>query len=180
MSPCGRFVEFGVVGSRVWKLCDGEAMLISRKVRYFHGNVKKYFNQYVKSILIIQDSEGRLSDSDAVYLYPGFELGVAVSLERGKMVRGREATPARIKADRYVKLVNYLFIYPIYLISNSTFYPPGTGCRQWRWSTSRTRGCWSLRTRALTSQPRTVPSGEVSFHSESRHIFWNWKQTFAP
>ena len=100
-----------------------------------------------------------MSDSDAVYLYPGFELGVAVSLERGKMVRGREATPARIKADRYVKLVNYLFIYPIYLISNSTFYPPGTGCRQWRWSTSRTRGCWSLRTRALTSQPRTVPSG---------------------
>ena len=36
VSPCGRFVEFGVVGSRVWKLCDGEAMLISRKVRYFH------------------------------------------------------------------------------------------------------------------------------------------------
>ena len=135
MSPCGRFVEFGVVGSRVWKLCDGEAMLISRKVRYFHGNVKKYFNQYVKSILIIQDAEGRLSDSDAVYLYPGFELGVAVSLERGKMVRGREATPARIKADRHVKLVNYLFIYPIYLIPNCTFYPPGTGCLQWRWST---------------------------------------------
>ena len=49
-----------------------------------------------------------------MYLYPGFELGVAVSLERGKMVRGREATPGRIKADRHGKLVNYLFIYPIF------------------------------------------------------------------
>ena len=56
-----------------------------------------------------------------MYLYPGFELGVAVSLERGKMVRGREATPGRIKADRHGKLVNYLFIYPIYLISTYTF-----------------------------------------------------------
>ena len=26
-------------------------------------------------------------------------------MERGKMVRGREATPGRIKADRHVKLV---------------------------------------------------------------------------
>ena len=34
-------------------------------------------------------------------------------MERGKMVRGREATPARIKADRHGTLVNYLFIYPI-------------------------------------------------------------------
>ena len=56
-----------------------------------------------------------------MYLYPGFELGVAVSLERGKMVRGREATPGRIKADRHGKLVNYLFIYPIYLISTYTY-----------------------------------------------------------
>ena len=32
ISPCGKIVEFGVVGSTVWRLCEGEALIISKKV----------------------------------------------------------------------------------------------------------------------------------------------------
>ena len=50
---------------------------------------------------LIQGPDGKYHDNEAVYLYPGFELGISVSYERGRMMRGREATPAYIKPDRW-------------------------------------------------------------------------------
>ena len=34
VSPCGRILEFGVVGSVVWRLAEGESLVISKKVTF--------------------------------------------------------------------------------------------------------------------------------------------------
>ena len=39
ISPCGRIVEFGVWGSTVWRLCEGQALLICKKVIYLYFNI---------------------------------------------------------------------------------------------------------------------------------------------
>ena len=78
LSPCGKALEFGVVGGPVWRLLDGGALLTGRK-----------------------DSEGRISDPDCLYLYPGFLLGISGCFECGKLRTGRECLLTDIKYDSF-------------------------------------------------------------------------------
>ena len=36
-----------------------------------------------------------------MYLYPGFQLGLSASFEKGRMVNARESSPVYIKQDKY-------------------------------------------------------------------------------
>jgi len=78
VSPCGKILEFGVVGSTVWRFAFGGSLVIAKK-----------------------DNDGKFCDHDGVYLYPGFELGLSVDFVGGRMVRGRESTPAYIKQNEF-------------------------------------------------------------------------------
>ena len=78
ISPCGSYVEFGVVGGPVWRLLEGGALLIGRS-----------------------DGEGKISDPNSLYLYPGFLLGISGAFERGKLVTGRECFLTDIKYDSF-------------------------------------------------------------------------------
>ena len=78
ISPCGSGLEFGVLGGPVWRQLEGGALLVGRK-----------------------DAEGKISDPDGLYLYPGFLLGISGAFERGKLTSGRECLLTDMKYDSF-------------------------------------------------------------------------------
>ena len=101
VSPCGSYLEFGVEGQAVWRLREGNCLLIGRK-----------------------DADGQLTDQDTLYLYPGFLLAIFGSFKRGKMMTGRECVPTSLKFDSF-GLPN-VTVTPVTNSRLLTFENPGT------------------------------------------------------
>merc|ERR1719422_534528 len=71
-----------------------------------------------------KDAEGKLTDPNAVYLYPGFLLGISGSFQAGKLVTGRECVPSKVKYE--VLGLPTLTMTPLTNSRLITFESPGT------------------------------------------------------